>query len=208
MLSTILEGKTRNGEDPREIANSLIKNYGCYCWPDGSKTVSSRFQYSGPGLDEVDKLCRSLYIKQKCLTIDARDGVYNGNDCEANNKFRWYHDSDSNQLFCGDEFDIGYYERKPCKINNCELEREFVMGVYNLYVNENFEPNSEYKNMSDTEYKDFCPSNKVIGDTSPDKMLGCCGEGTSRRPFNLIVKECCVNDSGDETDVRFVGSCD
>ena len=93
-------------------------------------------------------------------------------------------------------------------MTNCELEREFAIGVYELYVNQNFEINSDYRNMSDEEYKNTCPSSKVISDSAPDRSLGCCGQGTSRRPYNLIIKECCVDDGGNEIDVRFAGSCD
>jgi len=205
MLSELLTGKTKNGEDPYNLANSLIKNYGCFCYPDGQKTVGSRFNYHGAAVDEVDELCRNLFFKQKCFSIDSENGVYKGANCEVDNRFRWYMDDATNLPVCGDRQDVNYYNRKPCKMNNCELEREFVIKVAELYEN-GYQANPAFKRMSDDEYQNFCPS-AVGTPTGKSRDLQCCGTGTSRRTYDSVIKECCVDGLGQETGVKIIGNC-
>lgn len=206
MLSELLTGKTRNGEDPIKLANSLIKDYGCYCYPDGQKTVGSKFNYHGPALDEVDELCRNLFFKQKCFPIDSANDVYGGNNCETDNRFRWYIDDNTNMPVCGDKVDVNYYNRKPCKMNNCELEREFVIKIAELYEN-GYDTNSAFKRMDDATYQSICPSSNGTP-SGKSRDLQCCGTGTSRRTYDSVIKQCCQDQSGTETMVKIIGNCD
>lgn len=206
MLSEILTGRTKNGEDPYNLANSLIKNYGCFCYPEGQKTVGSRFNFHGAAVDEVDELCRNLFFKNKCFPIDSDNGFYDGINCEVDNRFRWYMDDATNLPVCGDRQDVNYYNRKPCKMNNCELEREFVIKVAELYEN-GYQANPAYKKMSDADYQAACPA--TVGTPSGKaRDLQCCGTGTSRRTYDSVIKECCVDGLGQETGVKIIGNCD
>jgi len=198
MLTTALTGLT-GAQDPNFVARTLIKNYGCYCYPEGSKIVTSRFNYHGPPLDPLDALCRNLYFKQKCFDIDAEAGLYGGKDCLPDNKFRWYTDSNGD-IQCGDENDPTYTERRPCKTNNCKLEREMVEGIVNWYTDPNFNVNSSLYDMDDATYQATCVNDNSGGGPSHD--LKCCGDGANRRTYNSLIKECCSDGS-----VAFVGGC-
>jgi hypothetical protein len=205
MLSEILTGNTLNGEDPYKLANSLIKEYGCFCYPEGQKTVGSKFNYHGAAVDEVDELCRNLFFKQKCFPIDSENGFYDGINCETDNRFRWYMDNDTNLPVCGDRQDPNYYARKPCKMNNCELEREFVIKVAELYQN-GYQANPDYKKMDDASYQAACPA--VQGTpTGKSRDLQCCGTGNARRTYDSVIKECCLDTNGKETGVKIIGNC-
>jgi len=171
MLTAVFENDNRfitEGKlTPNKISKSLIKDYGCFCYAGGSKIVGSKFNYHGPGLDKVDNLCRELFFKQKCFAIDTENGVYETSvvpedrNCQADNKFRWFID-DNNQLQCGDKIDSSYYARRPCKMNNCELEKDFVLKVAELYLSGNYDQNKEWKFMSDEEYKNSCQANAIM----------------------------------------------
>lgn len=204
MLSQLLQDDIAPGQDAIKVANDLIKEYGCYCYPEGQKTVGSKFNYHGPALDPVDELCRNMFFKQKCFAIDSEDGMYNGNNCATDNRFRWDWDNNTNLPVCGDKTDPNYYNRKPCKMNNCELEREFVIGVANLYKN-GYRPDPSFKRMDDNDYQNFCPTANGGGGKARD--LACCGVGTSRRTYDTVMKECCKDNNGQESVVKIIGNC-
>lgn len=212
MLEHALTGLT-GADDPADVAKSLIKDYGCYCYPVGSKVVTSRFNYHGAALDPLDDLCRKMYFKQKCFDIDADEGLYNGQLCEADNKFEWYVDS-NNEIQCGDENDVSYSWRRPCKMNNCAVEREFVEGVVAWYTDPSFSRNFDYKGMDDATYQATCVNTPSGSGTGHD--LKCCGTTTqtyetgtgvqatsyNRRTYNSLIKDCC-----DDGTVAFTGAC-
>ena len=203
MLTQALKGKTGQ-TDHAHMARVLVKNYGCYCYPQGSKIVTSRFNYHGPAKDPLDELCRKLYFKQKCFSIDAEEGLYKGKDCVADNKFEWYTDSITGEITCGDENDPTYATRRPCKMDNCRLEREFVEGIVNWFTDPTRDPlNEDLRDMDDDTYKATCSDdgNGALG-TAQVHDLKCCGSGTDRRTYNSIIKDCCSDGS-----VAFIGSC-
>ena len=199
MLTVALNGLT-GSDSPAYVAKILVKNYGCYCFTNGNKIVGSRFNYNGPAVDQLDNLCRNLYNKQKCLYLDAEEGLYNGQNCEATTKFEWYQDINGD-IQCGNPNDPSYVWRRPCKMNNCYLEREFVEGAVAWYTNSNFNMNTDYRNMNDSEYISTCGMGGQGGNGSHQE-LKCCGEGVERKTFNSLIKECCVDGS-----VAFIGSC-
>lgn len=189
MLSVKLQGHVA---DPDVEASNLIRNYGCYCYQIGQKVVSPRpgFHYAGPALDPVDNLCRDMYFKQKCLEIDSAEGAYGDNNeiCEPTRAFQWYVNG-LGEIACGEEGQSAYGDiKRKCKMVNCELEKEFAEGVFELVIN-GYVQTADYKNMEDSDYEASCP-NMSNGN---DVELGCCGAGTARRPFNVKVRECCAN---------------
>lgn len=207
MLSVLLENDPRltlpggnpDNFDATTIARNLLKNYGCYCYAGGSKIVGSRFNYHGPAIDPVDDLCRQMFFKQKCFPLDAAEGMYDGNQCEGDNKFRWYLDDD-NELVCGDRTDLTYYSRRPCKMQNCELEKNFVESVVELWFDPTYVQDKNFRNMEDGEYNAACTV--PGGNGGSPHELKCCGEGIDRRTYNTMMKECCWDGS-----VKFIGNC-
>jgi len=202
MLTVLFENDNRFVEEGRQTANwvskTLIKDYGCFCYSGGQKIVGSKFNYHGPGVDEVDNLCRELFFKQKCFALDTANGYYDQSVCETDNRFRWYMDDD-NELQCGDRTDPSYYTRRPCKMNNCELEKAFVLKVAELYLSGSYVQNKDWKFMSDDDYKNSCQAN---GNGGKSAELKCCGNGIERRTYNTLMKECCEDGS-----VKIIGNC-
>merc|ERR1711972_821553 len=74
----------------REIKN-LIRNYGCYCLPIGTRANTALM---GPPVDAYDKACKDLTRCYKCLDMD-----YEVNPSE--DRFRWGYSTD-NEIQCND----------------------------------------------------------------------------------------------------------
>lgn len=189
-----------NGGD----AKSYLTNYGCFCYPQGEKTVSSQFGYHGAALDELDQLCRDLWIAQKCLPIDAADGQFGSKDiCGPDNGFKWHVDING-ELQCGSNGQINYADNQLCKAANCQLESEFVTKVAEL-LNNGYAKNQVWNKMDEAAYKTHCAKNPSAAPADPNKNK-CCGVGLARRSFDPDLKECC-EDNGVETKASPFGSC-
>lgn len=219
MLTHALTGLT-GSKDPEKVARGLIRNYGCYCYPRGSKIATSKFNYHGPALDPLDNLCRQVFFRSKCFEIDAREGLYsrNQNDdstepCRIDRSFPWYVDAD-NQLQCGDQDRLSISWKRPCKMNNCAIELDFALKVAELYADPDFERNMDFKNMDDDTYQATCQVEEHVPEIEHE--VKCCGSPVQtyergselqsfdydRRIYNSLIRDCC-----DDGTVALRGAC-
>ena len=209
MLTLKLRGHTGNVA-PEEVAQQLTRNYGCYCFHGpGGKLAGPKpgHNYSGRGLDEVDELCKLVYLKQRCLIIDSANKYYGEHTiCEPDRNFPWYIDSDTGEIMCGEKDSKRDFKgKRACKMKNCELERDFVEGVFNLYVLNNYQQNPSLKDMDDETYDATCQ--RVAGGNGSSQLmkeeeLKCCGNGSLRAAYNSLAKECCEDGT-----VARIGNC-
>ena len=211
MLAEILQ--YHGTDEPHKEAKNLIRNYGCYCYPDGSKVATSRFNYHGPALDPLDNLCREVFFRQKCFEIDAKENLYGeGVECKYEKSYNWFFDEDTGEIQCGKKNNPGFAYKKPCNANNCAIERDFAHQVAALYLDSSFSSKLDYKNMDDDTYQVTCVSQpKAV-----EHELKCCGSPVQtydkktgvqtvnfdRRMYNSLVSECC-----DDGTVAFAGAC-
>merc|ERR1711981_200257 len=60
----------------KEKVNKRIQNYGCHCFPGGSKKTNGK----GPAADHYDELCRKLSRCRSCIDFDYdTDEFWNSN---------------------------------------------------------------------------------------------------------------------------------
>lgn len=185
-------------------ARAFILKHGCYCFPSGYKGESRakpRFGYKGPPLDELDNLCKDLWVSQRCLKSEE---IYQGEECDIEDNFPWFVDTNGD-VQCGQGDDFPDWELKPhnqCKYKNCLLELEFAQNVKHLIDNGyTQDPSNPINNINDGKYAKFCPTDKNSGNGGSTD--GCCGEGTKRKPFNSLTKECCAATN----EARPIGTC-
>ena len=222
MLAEKLTGYT-NGQDPAQIAELLTKNYGCYCFLSARQTLEGQgllagplFNYHGPAVDPVDHLCRDMFLKQKCLVMDAENGYYGDNTiCEPTRSYPWTFTRKKHrktgkiitEIECGKiqangsakTFGTG---KRACKMDNCNLEKQFVDGVFDLYVNQGYQHNKLYEGMDEETYLEHCRRPGGSGGRNLEKLEACCGNKGMRVPFNSLLKECC-----EDGKVRSIGGC-
>lgn len=174
------------GIDERD-AKQLMRGYGCYCYPLDGTRVGPLNGYHGEPLDELDKLCKHLYRAERCLQIDSANGEY-PKDCHNDMAYPFYEDSNNpGNVICGEEGIVPDPKRKECKIDMCELERDFVTRVNQLF-NSGYTKNSMYDDMNAMDYDNVCVNNNGGGH---DNELACCGAGIERRTYNSLVHQCC-----------------
>lgn len=184
------------GQSTQETKN-FLRNYGCYCYPLMAQKAGPAFNYNGDPVDELDDLCKKLYRAQKCIDIDNAEGNYE-TECTLDQGFGFYQDN-SGDIVCGAEENQDERDGKyACRINMCELEKDFAGKVAAL-INSGYAHKSEFRNMDEAEYQASCP--KVKNGSGADTELSCCGSGINRRTYNTITSDCCDNR------VESLGSC-
>jgi len=176
-------------------AKSFLRNYGCYCYPLMAQKAGPAFNYNGDPVDELDDLCKKLYRAQKCIDIDVADGVYE-TACDVEQGYGFF--QKDGDIVCGAEENQDKDEKVACRINMCELEKDFASKVAAL-VNSGFTHTESYKNMNEAQYQATCQKTK--NNSGSETELSCCGEGIARRTYNTITSECCDNR------VESLGSC-
>ena len=128
--------------------------HGCYCFPsnaESNKIAGPRNNYHGPPLDELDALCKKLWISQKCLTQE--------DNCDVSASYPWFYDEsgEMGELKCGKEDNSNWGEKDipqvKCKMDNCELEKEFVLRIERL-IEKGFDvdSNPDIVDIKDDEY--------------------------------------------------------
>jgi len=177
-------------------AKNLLRNYGCFCYPQGQNFVGPTNGFNGEPVDELDRLCKQLFRAQRCLQIDSDNGEY---PKECNNDQAYAFHLSNGDVVCGEENASNKQTvRKDCKIDMCELEKDFVTKVSDLF-NNGYVKNAAFENMSQNDYEATCARNSAGGGTQSE--LACCGAGIERRTYNSVVATCCNNE------VSSLGSC-
>lgn len=178
-------------------AKVLLRGYGCYCYPQNNNYVGPANGFNGEPVDELDRLCKQLYRAQRCLEIDSNNGEY-PKICTVDQAYA-YHQDNSGDIICGEEnAPVKQDTRKECKIDMCNLEKDFVAKVSDLF-NSGYSKNGAFDDMSETDYENTCT--RLINAGGSPTELACCGTGIDRRTFNGLVNQCC-NDQ-----VSSLGSC-
>lgn len=178
-------------------AKNLLRNYGCFCYPQGQNFVGPTNGFNGEPVDELDRLCKQLFRAQRCLTIDSTNGVY-PKECNQDQAYSFFQDNQGD-VICGEENASNKQTiRKDCKIDMCELEKDFVNKVSNLF-NSGYVKVNAFENMNQADYEATCARNSAGGGTLSE--LACCGAGIERRTYNNVVNTCCNNQ------VSSLGSC-
>lgn len=176
-------------------AKNLIRDYGCYCYTLGQTAVGPSLGFKGDPVDELDDLCKKLYRAEKCIAIDNEAGLYSV-ECTTNSAFQWFTDVNGD-VTCEDSEEHNE-ERRACKKNMCELERDFTTKVAALFAS-GFTRNEANSKFSEEEYATRCPKTPNTGNGGAD--LSCCGENLGRKTYNTLVNTCCDNR------VESLGSC-
>lgn len=176
-------------------AKNFLRNYGCYCYPLFAQKVGS-LQYNGEPVDELDDLCKKLYRAQKCIQIDVDNGRYE-QDCSLDQGYGFF--EEDGDFVCGAEENQDQMEKYACRINMCELEKDFASKVAAL-VDSGFERNLDFRNMDEDSYAASCP--RIPNGGGSDTELACCGNGLARKTYNTLTSVCC-----DGTRVESFGSC-
>lgn len=203
LIPELNKGVAHDPNDPR-LSRQVLFKHGCYCFPDRDGIARPRNNYHGPGVDELDNLCRDLYRAQKCLKDEE---AYQGEQCELVQDYAFWR-KDDGTIECGkwSEKTKDSWKLKPqnqCAYKNCLLEREFVYKVEALLRSGFDVENSPVKNLEDEDYDAFCPTggNNGIQNRVEPENIACCGNDLNRRPYNVLVQKCC------DGEVSSFGSC-
>lgn len=210
-LSNIIQPRRFNSETDKPLPpiRDYLFKYGCYCFPEVFDGTGPRFSYSGDPLDQFDSLCRDLYRAQKCLRWDFEDENKN---CDTGSDYDWYknlyiHQNMNNlsakqqreQVICGSrnpkdnvhndhEHENARPVQNACKIDNCELEIEFIKNIVQL-IDDGIEKNDRY-HMFDKDYKNNCYHRGGYMDANSVSYNKCCGQGFTRRPYSELHFKC------------------
>lgn len=188
-----------------DIAQKFIRNYGCHCYIDGSKTVGqSRSLKKHPvvSLDDFDALCQSLARAQRCIDVDVANSEFQ-TQCRLEGHYEWHMDTGANTIMCGilgeDPNDTSSWAfNHPCRMQLCSLEKQFAEDILDMVAN-GYTKNNAWHRMDDTDYNAQC--SKTVGQGGTDhgnrgeKQWSCCGTGLARKPYNDLIHVCCNDGS-------------
>merc|ERR1711972_443944 len=166
----------------RDIKN-LIRNYGCYCLPIGTRANTALM---GPPVDAYDKACKDLTRCYKCLDMD-----YEVNPSE--DRFRWGYSTD-NEIQCNDG------RNSEAQKAHCECDAAFATTLGALWDDSTYNRANWDHRSNDA----FSLDKEAVCVGSGGQTDECCGEYPNRSPYNNadVGKMCC-----DDGNVRDVGSC-
>ena len=165
-------------------AKALIKNYGCYCYPNNQNMVGplSTTHYNGPAVDDMDAACKALFRSQRCLQFDIAEGTYS-KACTVEEGFSY--DSDNSS---GVEVFTCSTSQSACKQAMCEMELDFANTIAGL-VNNGYAKDNQYFKMTNAEYAASCPTG--LGGSGNNTPMQCCGTGLNRKTYNPLIQTCC-----------------
>lgn len=165
-------------------AKALIKNYGCYCYPNNQNMVGplSTTHYNGPAIDDMDAACKALFRSQRCLQFDVANGSY-AKACNVEEGFSYDVDSSS-----GTDVYSCSTSQSLCKQSMCEMELDFATNIAALVAGGYAKDNSYFK-MDNAEYAAACPTG--MGGSGNGSPMTCCGTGLNRKTYNPLIQMCC-----------------
>jgi len=192
-----------------------INNYGCHCFPNGSKIAGG----AGPVVDLLDSKCKMLSDCHKCIQIEFGKDAVDVND----GRYTWSIDSNDGSIVCP----ANKNNHNPARQALCECDRHFANqlgAVWNdndpVFHNTFYWMNSNnQKNNPVFDYDATCVRNSNNGGGSGNGGKdSCCGaafpnkepyNGANRgccdgvQVYNRITQECCANGNG----VTGIGAC-
>lgn len=169
--------------------NKMIQNYGCHCFPNGSRSPGGH----GEAQDGTDSLCRTLARCHACVELD-HNGDFNSvtADCDPEGGYKYSVDSSTGALSCGLNTEL-------CKMNACECDKKFAEDLGALWDDSAFDYglwNNKNNALATLDYSTTCV--KQSGNSNDE----CCGTYPERRPYSSLAHECCSDGS-----VAAIGSC-
>ena len=153
----------------------MIQNYGCHCFPDGSKAAGG----SGPAQDQYDLQCRKLAQCHRCIEMDYPTDITDLWNADIG-KYRWNLDN-SGSISCAGNTDE--HKRDLCQCDAdfaTELGKIWFDGNFNFTIWEN-RNNGQYN----FDYEGVC---KKQGGQITDN---CCGDYPKRYPYDSLLRVCC-----------------
>jgi hypothetical protein len=198
---------------------SKITNYGCHCFPNGSKSAGG----AGPAVDLLDSKCKNLASCHKCIEIEFGKDAVDVDD----GRYTWNLDKNNNEIICP----ANKNNHNPARQALCECDKHFALEIASIWNEDSVTgelPTSTFnKFFWDTksnrkagnpvfDYSSTCKSdnpqgsgnqaNMCCGLTFPNKapynsdQRGCCNGGDL---YNVFTQECCSNGRG----VKAFGTC-
>ena len=171
-------------------AKRFLFNHGCYCYPMNTKSVGPKFNYNGPPVDALDRLCKKLWQAKKCIDIVTGNGL----PCNTNIDYDHFWHPNDNKPVC--------INSDECSKSVCNLEIDFNNRVSELLASGRYAKDAGvFSTSTEEEYNAHCfePPRANPGGRKDE----CCGEGIERRFYNDVIFECC----GDQT-IKQTGTCD
>ena len=162
--------------------NKMIQNYGCHCFPNGSRSPGG----VGEPVDAQDSLCKTLSRCHACVDLD-----FNG-ACDPEGGYKYTVDSSTGAISCSSNTEL-------CKQRACECDKKFAEDLGALWDDASFDYtmwNNKNNALATLDYASTCV--KLAGNPNTD----CCGTYPERRPYSNVVNECCVDGS-----VKTIGNC-
>jgi len=170
--------------------NKMIQNYGCHCFPNGSRSPGGH----GEAQDGTDSLCRTLARCHACVELE-HNGDFNSvtADCDPEGGYKYSVDSSTGVLSCT-------LNTEQCKRDACECDKKFAEDLGALWDDNDFDYglwNAKHNALATLDYSATCV--KQSGNSND----ACCGLAyPEKRPFSSMAHECCSDGS-----VAVIGSC-
>ena len=182
--------------------NSFMRNYGCFCFQDGSKAIGGQ----GKPVDRRDRLCKKLYQCKKCIKLDFSDpNVSCDPDYDAYDMTVSVSQSNDGNI---DNFDITCNDEiNSCKRTTCECDKAFAVDFATTWDDDNYDLSLWYNNrnvkIARKEGRELFDKENVCQKINKNSQkASCCGEGLERKPYNDFLQDCCSDGQA-----RSVGTC-
>lgn len=104
------------------VLNKMIQNYGCHCFPNGSRSPGGH----GEALDATDGLCRRLARCHACVEMD------HNNACDPEGGYKYSVDSSSGAISCT-------LNTEQCKRDACECDKKFAEDLGAIWDDNSFD---------------------------------------------------------------------
>jgi len=167
---------------PLSTLNKMIQNYGCHCFPNGSRSPGGH----GDAQDATDSLCRKLSRCHACVEMD------HNNACDPEGGYKYSIDSGTGAISCN-------LNTEACKMDACLCDKKFAEDLGAIWDDSSFDYglwNNKHNALATLDYSATCIK------TSGNPNDSCCGSYPDRRPFASIVHDCCPSGN-----VASLGSC-
>lgn len=170
----------------RKTMSTMIRNYGCHCFPDGDKAIGGK----GTPVDDKDGICRKLARCHTCASMD-----FAGCDPDFG-KYAFTLNTGGSSIDCSANTD-------PCKLNVCECDKQFAIemaGIWDDATMDTFYWLNKYNVKLGTVVFDK-PSICTVAGLGAENN-DCCGNYPERRPYSNLAYQCCTDGS-----VKGLGMC-
>jgi len=171
----------------RNAISGFIRNYGCHCFQDGSKSVGGK----GAPVDPMDTACRKLAQCKTCIQMDF-PGVCDPHGDAYNYEF----DEAAKSITCTDTVGGCYWQA-------CECDKAFAENMAAVWNDSTYNTFFWHNRVNIKQGNAvFDKENTCVINTTGVDNDKCCGAYPERRPYSDFNYECCSDGS-----VRTIGNC-